>query len=71
MADQDYVNHPPHYTMGKIEVIDAFEDWKLGFHEANIVKYVARHTRKNGVEDLRKARWYLDQLIANADKADQ
>lgn len=65
---RDMVNHPPHYTMGKIEVIDAIEDWKLGFHEANVVKYVARHKLKNGVEDLKKARWYLDRLITKIEK---
>ncbi len=57
--------------MGKIEVIDAIEDWKLGFHEGNVVKYVARAKYKgrssNGgggeLEDLEKARWYLSRRI--------
>lgn len=58
------VDHPPHYNVGKIEVIDAIEDWKLGFHLGNVVKYVARAEHKgNALEDLRKARWYLDRLI--------
>lgn len=59
----DPVNHPSHYTSGKLEVIDAIEGMGLGYHEGNIVKYVARWRLKNGVEDLRKARWYLDRLI--------
>lgn len=62
----DLINHPPHYTQGSIEVIDAIEDWQLGFHAGNVVKYVARHEHKGKpIEDLQKARWYLDRLIAN------
>jgi hypothetical protein len=38
---KEAVNHPSHYNMGKIEVIDAIEDWKLGFHAGNVVKYVS------------------------------
>lgn len=60
---KEAVNHPAHYNQGNIEVIDAIEDWCLGFHEGNVVKYVARHRHKNGIEDLKKARWYLDRLI--------
>lgn len=62
------VNHPPHYTFGGIEVIDAIEAWQLGFHAGNVVKYVARHKHKNGLEDLRKAAWYLNRLIENEAK---
>lgn len=62
----DTVNHPPHYTFGKIEVIDAIEDWRLGFHEGNVVKYVARARHKGReLEDLKKAAWYLDRHIKN------
>ena len=60
----DAVNSPAHYNAGKIEVIDAIEDWKLGFHEGNVVKYVARAKHKGReLEDLKKGRWYLDRLI--------
>lgn len=59
----DNVNHPPHYTAGTMEVIDAIEGLELGFHAGNVVKYVARYKLKGGVEDLRKARWYLERLI--------
>tara|TARA_Y100001970_G_scaffold91895_2_gene116031 strand:+ start:3291 stop:3560 length:270 start_codon:yes stop_codon:yes gene_type:complete len=59
------VEHPGHYNMGKIEVIDAIDDWELGFYEGNIIKYIARSKHKgNRAQDLQKARWYLDRLIA-------
>ena len=51
-----------HYE-GTIEPIDYIEANGLGFSEANVIKYVTRYKKKNGVEDLRKARWYLDRLI--------
>lgn len=64
MKDSDTVDHPSHYNFGPIEVIDAIEAWGLGFHAGNVVKYVARHEHKQRpVEDLKKARWYLDRLI--------
>lgn len=60
------VNHPKHYNKGKIEVIEAIEDWDLNFSEGNVVKYVARHRFKGEpLEDLKKARWYLERLISN------
>lgn len=63
----DPVNHPSHYTSGGIEVIDAIEAWELGFHLANVVKYVARSGKKDPAktkQDLEKARWYLDRAIS-------
>jgi hypothetical protein len=58
------VNHPPHYNVGKIEVIAAIEDWQLGFCLGNVVKYVARAEHKgNALEDLKKAQWYLNRHI--------
>ena len=61
---KEAVDHPSHYNQGKIEVIDAIEDWNLNFCEGNVIKYVARHRYKNEpVEDLKKAKWYLDRLI--------
>lgn len=60
------VNHPNHYNTGKIEVIDAIEDWRLGFNLGNAVKYIARAEHKGKpLEDLQKARWYLDRQISN------
>lgn len=65
----DPINHPPHYTFGKIEVIDVIEDWGLSFHLAQVVKYVARAKHKGKeLEDLRKAKWFLDRLITSLEK---
>lgn len=65
----DRVNHPKHYNFGTIEVIDAIEDWGLGFHLGNVVKYVARAPHKGSeLEDLKKARWYLDRKIQKLSK---
>lgn len=70
-SSQSKVDHPPHYNVGKIEVIDAIEDWQLGFHEGNVVKYVARAPHKGSqLEDLKKARWYLDRRIQQMETAD-
>lgn len=62
----DPVNHPSHYTDSKIEVIDFIEDKNLSFHLGNVVKYIARAGKKDTtktLEDLKKARWYLDRYI--------
>jgi hypothetical protein len=60
----DPIDHPPHYNVGPIEVIDAIEAWELGFHLGNVVKYVARAAHKGEpLADLKKARWYLDREI--------
>jgi hypothetical protein len=62
------VNHPSHYNQGKIEVIDAIEDWNLDFHAGNVVKYVARSRHKgNYLLDLKKALWYLQRAISKAE----
>ena len=62
----DPVNHPSHYTGGGVECIDAIKaavpDFK-SYCAGNVIKYVWRFTRKNGVEDLKKAEWYLHKLI--------
>lgn len=61
----DAVNHPVHYNIGGIEVIDVIEAWRLGFCLGNVVKYVARADHKGSdVEDLRKAAWYLAREIS-------
>lgn len=63
----DNVNHPNHYTQGKYEVIDIIEDiTKDGFEGylvGNILKYISRYKYKNGLEDLKKSRFYLNKLI--------
>lgn len=63
------VDHPPHYTAGTIECIEAIEAATTGLEgleavcTANVIKYVWRWKRKNGLQDLEKAKWYLDRLI--------
>ena|SRR5210317_776256 len=63
----DMVNSPPHYNQAGIECIDAIEaatsDGYEYYLQGNIIKYLWRYRYKNGVEDLKKARWYLDKLI--------
>jgi hypothetical protein len=61
----DMVNHPPHYKRGGIETIDVVEAWGLGYRLGNAVKYISRAGHKgHALEDLKKARWYLDREIA-------
>lgn len=61
---EDVINHPSHYTRGKIEVIDFIEDQQLPYHLGNVIKYIARAGYKGDkLEDLKKARWYLDRYI--------
>jgi hypothetical protein len=70
----DVVNSPPHYTAGGIEAIDAIEaalsgEGFRGALKANVLKYMWRYEKKaDPVADLRKARWYLDRLIAAQEK---
>lgn len=65
----DNINQPKHYNYGDIEPIDVIEDWELPYHLGNVVKYIARAEHKgNMVEDLKKARWYLDRYINLIDK---
>jgi hypothetical protein len=59
----DPVNSPAHYTQGSMEVIEAIEGLHLNYHQGNIIKYVSRYNMKGGIQDLQKARWYLDRLI--------
>lgn len=66
MSTQETVNHPPHYggADDTYEAIKVIEAWSLGFHLGNAVKYVARAGKKgDALEDLKKARWYIDRLI--------
>jgi len=72
-VQNDPVNHPSHYTQGGVECIDAikaavtgkppYEAWLVG----QIIKYVWRYEAKNGLEDLQKARFYLDRLIGEVE----
>ncbi len=60
----DPVNHPSHYTQGGIETIDFIEAKKLNYNLGNVVKYITRADHKgNRIEDLQKAKWYLEREI--------
>ena len=58
---KDNIN-PDHYQKGNIEVIDFILDQNFNYLEGNIIKYVSRYKDKNGLEDLKKAQWYLNRL---------
>jgi hypothetical protein len=66
---KDTVNHPSHYTNGKVECIEALESATEGLQgieavcTANAIKYLWRWKHKNGIEDLKKAQWYINKLI--------
>lgn len=67
----DPVNHPAHYTDGKIEVIKYIKDKKLGFCLGNAIKYISRAGKKDPtktVEDLRKAIWYIEEHIKDIEE---
>lgn len=67
----DMVNHPAHYKSGGIETIDFIEAKKLGYNLGNVVKYVSRSEHKGTpIQDLKKARWYLDREIFNREKGE-
>jgi len=64
---EDMINHPPHYKVGGIEVIDFIEAKGFGYNLGNVVKYIARAGKKGStLEDLQKARWYLNREIEGA-----
>jgi hypothetical protein len=63
----DNVNHPSHYTQGGIETIDYLQaklthEEFVGYLKGNVLKYMSRANIKNGVEDYKKAQWYLNKL---------
>lgn len=64
----DSVNHPSHYTFGSVECIEAIhsalgDDGFAAYCQGNAMKYLWRHRRKGGLEDLEKAKWYIDRMI--------
>jgi hypothetical protein len=72
LGASDAVNHPAHYggAENPYEVIKVIDAWSLGFCEGNVVKYVSRAKHKGReLEDLRKARWYLDHRIKQLEAA--
>lgn len=71
MKEHDPIE-PSHYTemkLSPLEYIMANEDdftWCI----SNVIKYVSRYTRKNGIEDLKKAKWYLEKQISELEKGE-
>ena len=62
---EDMVSQPPHYTAGGIETIDFINAKKLGYEAGNVVKYIVRYQiKENPLQDLQKAKWYIEHLIA-------
>tara|TARA_B100000676_G_C17965059_1_gene779893 strand:+ start:397 stop:642 length:246 start_codon:yes stop_codon:yes gene_type:complete len=74
VEEQDMVNSPPHYNKSGIECIEAIKamtgDGFKFYLQGNIMKYLWRYLYKNGVEDLKKAKWYLSELIDNVEEDD-
>lgn len=72
--EHDNVNHPSHYETGKFECIDVMIETQgieatKNFCVCNAFKYIYRHNMKNGEEDLRKAKWYLDKYMQPIDNS--
>ena len=73
----DMVNHPQHYTQGGIECIDALKSATVGKRGieavcvANVIKYLWRYEEKNGIEDVRKAKWYIEWLLKELEESQQ
>jgi len=71
--ERDNVNNPVHYGTGSIECIEYIKDFLTdeeltGYYRGNVAKYLHRWRYKNGVEDLKKARWYLEALIQQQER---
>lgn len=70
--DYDIINHPKHYTVGKIETIDYIEDKNFNYNLGNAIKYISRCEYKGKkAEDLQKAIWYLNRELKNMEKNKQ
>ena len=73
----DMVNHPQHYTQGGIECIDALKAATVGKRGieavcvANVIKYLWRYEKKNGIEDVRKAKFYIERLLKELEESQQ
>ena len=73
----DMVEHPRHYTQGGIECIDALKAATVGKRGieavcvANVIKYLWRYEEKNGIEDVRKAKWYIERLLKELEESQQ
>jgi len=74
-VEEDVVNHPSHYESGKFECIEVMEealgiDNVKGFCLCNAFKYIYRHRRKNGDEDIKKAQWYINKYLELVEQED-
>ena len=75
--EPDMVNHPKHYTQGGIECIDALKAATVGKRGieavcvANVIKYCWRYEEKNGIEDVRKAKFYIERLLKELEESQQ
>lgn len=68
---KELVNHPEHYNKG-IEVIEFIESWDMDFNTGNAIKYISRHKHKeNPLADLKKAKWYVERMIANIEEEEK
>ena len=73
-SDNDIISRPEHYTYGSIECIDAIKEatrdlkGEEAFCIGNAIKYLWRWKHKNGLEDLRKAQWYISRVLASENK---
>ena len=72
----DVVNHPAHYETGKFECIDVMLETQgkeavLNFCICNAFKYLYRFRKKNGLEDIKKAQWYINKFIELWEKNDE
>ena len=71
----DMVNHPKHYNQGGIECIDALKAATVGKRGieavcvANVIKYLWRYEEKNGIEDIRKAKFYIERLLKELEES--
>ena len=68
---KESINHPEHYGKGIYEAINVIEAWNLGFSLGNVLKYLSRAGKKDPereIEDLEKAKWYLERHIQNLKK---
>lgn len=75
-TDDKMVSHPDHYKSGKYEVIDIIDEFTKGLEgteavcTANAIKYILRWKKKNGVQDVKKAIWYLTHLVEHLESED-
>ena len=76
-TNKDMINHPDHYQSANgLEVIDVIKEFTSGLEgieatdTGNILKYICRWKKKNGVEDLKKAKWYLEHLIDHVESTE-